>query len=96
MKKDEEKNVSNEAADCSCDDENCDCGCDCSDEQGEYINLANVTEIALDEKGTVHLLVVDDNGENPQGYAVDFPTVKEAETWLKDTFGEEIFNQEEN
>jgi len=39
---------------------------------------------------------VDDNGENPQGYAVDFPTVQEAETWLKDTFGEEIFNQEEN
>jgi len=25
------------------------------------------------KNGTVHLLVVDDNGENPQGYAVDFP-----------------------
>lgn len=80
---------------CSCDDEFMGCSCGCGDDEGEYIKPENVAEIALDQNGTVHLLVVDDNGENPQEFAIDFPNIEEAEAWLRETFGDEIFEQDE-
>jgi len=75
-----------------CSDEGCSCGCE---DDEEYINVENVAEISIEENGTVHLLVVDDNGENPQEFAVEFPTFEDAEAWVKETFGEEIFEAEQ-
>lgn len=85
-------------ANCGCEDDVCfdeGCSCGCDEDDGEYINVENVAEIAIEKNGTVHLLVVDDNGENPQEYAVEFPSLEEAEAWVKETFGEEIFEEEQ-
>lgn len=83
---------------CGCEDEVCfdeGCSCGCGDDEGEYINVENVAEIAIEENGTVHLLVVDDNGENPQEFAVEFPSLEEAEAWVRETFGDDIFEEEQ-
>ncbi|MCX8085097.1 MAG: hypothetical protein N3C60_09280 [Calditerrivibrio sp.] len=88
-------------ADCGCEDENCycedaeyeSCSCGCDDEEG-FINIENVTEVALDQNGTVHLLVVDDDGNNPQEYAIEFPSYEQAESWIRENFGDDIFEEE--
>ncbi|MGB9731220.1 MULTISPECIES: hypothetical protein [Calditerrivibrio] len=100
MSNNEEKDLRSCSTDenCGCGDEECfdeGCSCGCEDDDGEYINVENVAEIAIEENGTVHLLVVDDNGENPQEYAVDFPSFEQAEAWVKETFGEGIFEEEQ-
>lgn len=78
-----------------CSDEFEGCSCGCGDE-GEYINIEDVAEIAIDENGNVHLLVVGDDESNPQEYVMEFPSVEEAEAWVRETFGDEIFEQDDD
>jgi hypothetical protein len=63
------------------------CGCN---EEEFTIDPSKVREISITEDGIVNLVMVNDNEEVERELELDFGTEKEAEAWLRETFGEDL------
>jgi hypothetical protein len=68
--------------------------CSCN-EESFTIDPSKIREISLTEDGVVTLVVVNDNEEVERELELDFATEEEAEAWLKETFGEDLLEIED-
>jgi hypothetical protein len=55
---------------------------------GVMIRPDRVKELRLDEKGTVTIILTDDNGKEVEELNIDFENNEKAEKWILDNFGE--------